>query len=304
MKTTGQELRRSEWDFRPLTPRSPTRKQWRELNAAICYEYGRESVSLRKLAAEYSTLPDTLKDQVEERCSLSLLGGHPTATKMSSGLVYFDQIRFWNCIFWPKYFPRTPWLEIPNGERLGRIQQYFYTNPPARVVEINEPQTVDLLSLLQNEPATAELRALLSDRNRRWFTGTGEYMLVRVEYADCNNSDIASAFKELVSKRRPESFPEPRSETSRANVTAAVLNRLAVMRLLNQYSFVDAARLADGQGVTFPIEQREALRMRKRVPPDLREIFLSRSFIEHGLPPLVPSTEFPLRYPTMSGRGR
>lgn len=65
-----RKLAKTEWDFRPLIPKRPNPKQRQEMNAAIHYEYARESPSIRKLAADYAGLPEAVRRDVEEQFSL------------------------------------------------------------------------------------------------------------------------------------------------------------------------------------------------------------------------------------------
>ena len=114
MKSDMGELSEQEWDFRPLIHKRPRSEQRSELHAAIIHEYARESDSIRELAAEYAALPEAVRREVEEQAdqfshSATIYG------PISDKLARFGLVRFWNCVFWPDYFPYTPWLDIPGA---------------------------------------------------------------------------------------------------------------------------------------------------------------------------------------------
>ena len=81
-------------------------------------------------------------------------------------------------------------------------------------------------------------------RGGRYFEGTVERLDVTVDWAVGNNSDIIAAFTDWVRKSRPDWIPETRGDASRANVDAAFLTRLAVMRLMHWYSPTRSLQLA------------------------------------------------------------
>ena len=277
MKRNLDQLSESEWNFLPLIHRNPTPAQRHELRVAIYYEYARESDSLRELARQYAALKGPKTNGAD------LLYAKPQA------LSDFTLIPFWNCILWPEFFPHTPWLEIPASERTKRIQSHVKKRPQEHLLRINES---DQLAHYE-----------LPRRGGRCFLGTGENLILWLNWAEANNKEIVEVFAKWVRESRPKRYPEPRGDASRENVTAALLTRLAVMRLLHSRSHWDALALADGK-VKMPMQQSNALKMRQQVPADLHRIFQSESFEKAGCLPLVPASEFPRRWATHSERKR
>ena len=259
-----------EWDFRPLIHKNPTQQQREELRAAIYYEYGRESDSIRRLASAYAKLPGP------KATAADLLNAKPEA------LFHFTLIPFWNCIFWPQYFPSKPWLEIPPQQRTRRVQTYVKWKQ-VTLLRIN-----DWDDLAPDE---------IPKRGWRCFVGTGENLILWLNWASANNSDIVAAFAHWVRKSRPENHPEPRGDASRENVTAALLTRLAVMRLLHSYTHSEALALVRGK-MKMPDEPSNALAMRKDVRRDLHRVFQSETFKMAHTCPLISSEERPRRWAT------
>lgn len=288
MKSTSGKPSDKEWDFSPLLRKILTTEQRVQQHAAIYYEYARESGSLRKLAAKYSRLPEDAKSEVDERFSLTPLHGGLGPRRVPPALVQLDVIPFWNCILWPEFFPDTPWLDIPQGERRKRIERYMVANPSGPIIEINK---LDELNGWR-----------LPKLGQRSISGTVEYLVVAVNWAGGNDSDIAAAFADFLRKSRPKDFPELRGDASRGNVTAAFLTRLAVMRLLNSYNFRDATIIADTLRIKIPIYQSDALKMRQRVRADLHRLFLSETFRQLKKVALLTAAELPIHYDTATAR--
>src|SRR5439155_10991556 len=108
----------SEWDFRSLFHQHANERQRFELRAAVFYEYARESAAIRKLAEQFSKLPRSLQEEIE----LSRWSNHRLITRK---LFFFTGLPFSHCILWPKFFPKTPWLEIPISERYTAVTRYI-----------------------------------------------------------------------------------------------------------------------------------------------------------------------------------
>ncbi len=277
MGSGEDQLTKAEWDFRPLIHKQPTVEQRQELNAAIRYEYGRESESIRKLAEEFAALSE---DELEEK-------GVLTFPKRGT-LFLFTVLPFWNCIFWPRFFPNTPWLSIPSEERLRRIQSFAAAHLPRNYLEINERD---------------DLREWeLPKKGGRKFVSTTENLIVSIDWAAANNEEIISAIADWVRKSRPTTIREPRGDASRHNITAAFLTRLAVMRLLHQHKHLEAVEIALDHGLKMPRHQSNALRMRSQVCSDLRKIFQEEAFESTGNAPLVPHDEVPRCFSTLAER--
>ncbi len=273
-------LRESEWDFRPLIHKHPTQEQREELRAAIFYEYGRESDSIRRLASAYAKLPGP------KAMAADLLNAR------SEALFDFTLIPFWNCIFWPGVFPEKAWLEIPPQERTQRVQTFVKWQQEA-LLKINE----------WDELAPYET----PKRGGRCFVGTGENLILWLNWANANNSEIVDAFASWVRASRPKEYAEPRGDASRENVTAAFLTRLAVMRLLHSYplsNILDKALEFEDGKMKMPKLQSNALRMRHAVRRDLHRLFQSESFTKAGGSPLIPALELPRRWTTFSAQER
>jgi hypothetical protein len=202
----------TEWDFRSLIHEEPTVLQRQELHAAIRYEYARESDAIRKLGEGFAELSD---DQLEQ--SRTLMFPKPRRLRL------FTAFPFWNCIFWPRFFPRVPWLEILQEERSERVKDYVAAHPPKPSLEINEVDNF----------ADWELPL----KRGRIRIGTGENLIVSIDWSAANNSEILASFRHWLRDSRPGEIPEPRGDASRQNVAAAHLTRLGVMRLLHNYPF-------------------------------------------------------------------
>src|SRR5437763_4140439 len=89
----------AEWDFCSLIHKHPTDAQRHELRAAVYYEYARESPSIRKLAKQFSELPRSLRSQ-----------RWTSHRSITDELFFFTGLAFSHCVFWPKFFPTSPWL--------------------------------------------------------------------------------------------------------------------------------------------------------------------------------------------------
>ena len=277
MNAPNEKLREGEWDFRPLIHKNPTQEQREELRAAIYYEYARESDSIRKLASAYAELSGP------KAVAADLHNAKPEA------LSHFTLIPFWNCVFWPDFFPEKSWLEIPSEERTQRVQT-FVKWKQATLLKINE----------WDDLAPYEI----PKRGTRCFLGVGENLILWLNWANANNSDIVAAFATWVRASRPKEMPEPRDDASRENVTAALLTRLAVMRLLHYFPYFtkseseDVWRFAAGK-LKMP-EQSKALAKRREAGKDFRRLFQSETFEKLGFFPLIPKQEFPRRWATFS----
>lgn len=125
----------------------------------------------------------------------------------------FPLIPFWSCIFWPKYFPGTPWLEIPKPARAKRIQRYLKGRLRQPLVRINEWDELESYETPK--------------RGGRCILGGGENLILWINWAEANNTEIIEAFAEWVRESRPKQYPEPRGDASRENVTATYLTRLS-----------------------------------------------------------------------------
>ena len=289
MKGNTGKLAETEWNFGPLIHKEPTSEQRSELLAAIIYEYARESDSIRKLAAEYVTLPEAVRRDAEEGACLF---AHSATFygPVSPELARMGLVAFKNCILWPKYFPETPWLDIPAGERIQRVQKYREFESKGNLLTINE--------------CDESYRDRLPMNDARFFSGGAELLVVCVNWAAGNNSDIVAAFTDWVGKSRPGEIPEPRGDASRANVDAAYLTRLAVMRLRHSYQHSDAWILAKDHGLRMPSQQSNALKMRHKVKVDQRRLFQSEGFPGYLGGPLIAAGEVPRSWSTARARRR
>ena len=289
MKRMSGVMSEKDWNFRPLIHESPTDEQRWELKAATCYEYARESDSIRKLAAEYAALPDDLRCEAEEKFSLTPIHAHPCARHVSPSLVYMDTIPFWNCILWPEFFPETAWMEIARSVRKARVQRYREANAPKPLVRINKFDVKDGWRV--------------PTRNGRSITGSVGTLVLEVDWAAGNNSDIVAALAPLIGKMRPRTIPEPRGDNSRDNVSAGFLTRLAVMRLLNRYPFSQAYDLAADRGFKIPSEPNNALKMRRQAKLDLHRFFHSADLAFAGKNLFIRADERPRSW-EMPGKRR
>ena len=272
-------LHPTEFDFRPLLHKHPSDAERAELRAAIYYEYARESDSIRKLAEEYEALPVEVRNYEPE-----LFQKNPLSS-------YFKTFtRFWNCIFWPDYFPHTAWLDIPPPERTNRIQSYLEEHPAGFLLQINK----------RDELKEWEF----PKRGRRIYSGGDEILIVEVNWAGGGNDDIINAFAEWVRSSRPKQYPPPRNDASRENVTAALLTRLAVMRLLHRFKHGEALNIAKDVGVRMPNQQSSALIMRQKVRNDIRRIFKCEDFRLATGTPLIPEAELPRAWGTVAEQQR
>ena len=237
MKGKLDDLPASEWDFRPLIHECPSPLERIELQAAICYEYARESSSIRKLAEEYAGLPRDVKHDVEHNGSLFAHSESMFSGPVSEKLADFEIIPYWNCVLWPKFFPHTPWLDIPPYKRIKRAMAYVssYGREALRVNQWN----------LIPYPIRHPVPEMPLNPGARFISSTVESLLISVDWTAGTNDDIINTFEDWVRKSRPEKFPSPRSDRSRKNVTVALLTRLGVMRLLNKYSYENATKEAD-----------------------------------------------------------
>jgi hypothetical protein len=273
----SEALSEAEWDFRELICDDPSAEQGHELDAAILYEYGRESESIREMAAEY-TAPANYGIEKEG-----------TLKYPECGIpAFLTAVPFWNCILWRPYFPETPWLRIPGEERRRRVQVY-----------LTDAQKPWLRIIRKDDLAKWELRM----RKGLTFVDRKEIVSVFIDWAAGNNSEIVSAFGDWVRKSRPEDIPEPRGDASRRNVKAAFLKRLAVMRLLHHYPFTRALILAERRELTMPQRQSNALRMRQDVATDLRTVFAADLFAREQ-EFIMPLDELPRSWNTLSEQRR
>jgi len=274
---TEPKLSPTEWDFRSLIHNKPTVLQRQELHAAIRYEYARESDAICKLGEEFAELSD---DQVEQRGTLMF--------PKPGGLQLFTVCPFWNCIFWPKFFPRVAWLRIPQEERTRRVEDYVAAEPP-RSLKINE---VDHFAEWELPPKTGRIRI-----------GNVENLIVSIDWSMANDSEIVRAFGQWVRKSRPGDIPEPRGDASRQNVEAAYLTRLGVMRLLHYYPFWSAREHALDWELKIPPRQSNALRMRQEVRKDLRGMF-GADLLKLAGKFLIPPEELPRSWYTITEQQR
>jgi hypothetical protein len=272
----------AEWDFRLLIHKLPTDKQRHELRAAIYYEYARESPAIRSLSKKYGNLPDQLRRDFQSlRWS-----GDPA---ISEPLFFLSSLPFANCILWSEYFPKMPWLLIPQPARDERIAHYLESSSRA---------LFELKALDQVRPWE------VSDPATRRFTSSIEHLLIAIDWTGGSNNDIAEALANWIRKNRPSRFPPPHDDASRENVNGAFLTRLAVMRLLHTHAHLDAVDQADRHGLPMPKQQSKALSARKRVLADIRRVFQSEGFKQVTGKPLIPAKEFPLSWRTLAREKR
>ncbi len=311
MNKAREQISPTEWDFRALIHKNPTPEQRRELHAAIFYEYARESDSIRDLVREYVALPAAMRRDIEG--GRDNLTGHcypMCAGPVSKKLARMDLICCQSCILWPRYFPKTPWLQIPPRERAARLALSKMDQGPGFLLEINEHG---------GEPAKAKLTTSefmeideadwikgfrIPPPGGRVHLGSVEHLLVSINWAGGNNKDLSAAFADWLRKSRPKEYPEPRGDASRWNVDAAYLTRLAVMRLLHSFTYTAAAALADRHQCPMPAEHNDALKVRQRVRADLRKLFLGEAFENQRVEALIPKSEFPRSYPTITEEKR
>ena len=196
----------NDWNFQPLIHKNPSIAQRDELWAAIVYEYARESDSIRKLAQEYASLPADLRND-----KFSLHRKNPL-------IAYFMCVCPWEFVFWPEFFPQTPWLTIPRAERDKRIKSCLASRSPEFLLKINELDSIDPLEL--------------PTKGCRHYSYDFERLIVEVNWGSGSNNDIIAAFGKHIRENRPPGNPPPRGDASRQNVIAAFLTRLAQLRLL------------------------------------------------------------------------
>ena len=287
---TGKLLEK-DWVFRPLIHKRPTDEQRRELHAAIFYEYARESDSIRRLAAEYAALPKNLRSHLEEKACLRQPQRKLTKP-ISQKLARMDFVPFKYCILWPEFFPETPWLDIPPNERTQRVQLCRKLELQSRgsLLTINECEDLD--------------RDKLPARGGRCYINTGEVLIVWLDWALGNNSDIVGVLADWVAKSRPKWIKEKRGDGSRANVDAAFLTRLAVMRLLHWYPHDKATDLADQHNFKIPPLHTNALRMRHNVRKDQRRLFQPEEVPAFLGGVLIPAEELPRSWNTLPEQRR
>jgi hypothetical protein len=127
----GDKLSEAEWNFRPLLHQKPTRQHRLEIRAAIRYGYARESEAICRMGQAFAELPE---DQLEETEGLTF--PKPDLVRL------FTCVPFWSLIFWPKFFPRIPWLLIPHEERISRVESYKKANPPRPHLRINKWENI------------------------------------------------------------------------------------------------------------------------------------------------------------------
>jgi hypothetical protein len=279
----GSPLAKSEWDFRPLIHKRPTQLQRYELRAAVFYEYARESPTICELAERFSNLPRKLRDKPE-------LSRWSNDRRITREFFFFTGLPFFHCIFWPKFFPKTPWLDIPSAERHAAVERYI------------ERTSATLFEIKDFEDARGW--EVSNQEVRRYKSSGIEHLLILINWAAGTNDQIIASFAGWVRNNRPAQFPAPRTHTSRQNVTDAFLTRLTVMRLLHNCSHDDALELAQTHGLKFPKQQSNALLMRQRVRDHIPLLFQSRAFQANTGTPLIPPTERPRSWQTVSYRRR
>jgi hypothetical protein len=282
-RSSGAALSSSEWDFRSLLHKCPNEIQRHELRVAIFYEYARESSTIREIAHQFSKLPSALRREFGLRqCSK-----HPRITRK---LFFISSLPFSHCVFWPTFFPRTPWLKIPPSERRAAVEQYV------------RRMTATLFEIKSYD----EIREWeVSDKETRRFTSSGiEHLAVAIDWTVGSNDQIIAAFASWIRNNRPEALPSPRSDASRENVAAAFLTRIAVMRLLHKYSHYEALGLAQSHGLKMPKQQSNALTARRRVAHNLPWLFQSQAFQANTGHPLIPSAERPRSWRTVTEQQR
>jgi hypothetical protein len=140
-------LSTSEWDFSPLMQKDLNQMQRFELRAAIFYEYARESVSIRELAKQFSELPRPLRSR-----------RWATHRSFTEELFFFTGLPFSHFVFWPQFFPTTPWLEIPRSRRETAVRRYI------------KRTTATLFDLKSYDEVR---RWEVSDKEARRFTSSG-----------------------------------------------------------------------------------------------------------------------------------
>jgi hypothetical protein len=251
-------LPQSEWDFRCLIHRHATELERHELRAAVFYEYARESPTIRNIARKFAKLPRKMRTEFE----VFRWSNNP---RITSELFFFSGLPFSHCILGSKFFPDTPWLEIPKSERNAAVERYI-EKTRAILFEITAYGDVKHWEV--------------SDQySRRFKTSSGiEHVLIAINWTAGVNDQIIRAFGDWVRHNRPKQFPPPRNDASRRNITAAFLTRLANMRLLHNCSHSDAFDLAQHHHLKLPKQQSNALRRRVQVRKDISLLFQSRAF--------------------------
>jgi hypothetical protein len=141
----------------------------------------------------------------------------------------------------------------------------------------------------------------VSDKKARRFTTSGiEHLIIAINWSAGSNDKIIAALANWIRHKRPAQFPPPQGDASRENVAAAFLTRIAVVRLLHNYSHAEALRLAQWHGLKMPKQQSNALRMRQKVRSDIPLIFQSAAFKAVTGRTLIPPNERPLSWRTVS----
>jgi hypothetical protein len=247
-------LDRREWDFRPLLSDEPTFLQKQELRCAIFYEYARESPTVRSLV-------ETLR------------GGIPSS--LTQGMT--GPSSWQPCVLSHPEFPRTPWLGLPTALRERLVER---CDRRSTLFEILESERIDVSEL--------------SSASHKKYFGTVEKVAIAIDWSAGTNDDIIEAVASWVRNSRPASFPSPRADSSRENVAAAFLSRLAVARLLNHHPHTTALDYALEHGISMFKQQGKAANSRKLVRDDIRRIFGADYFKKTFGKELVPPDELPL----------
>jgi hypothetical protein len=214
----------------------------------------------------------------------------PAETATSDGLFFLASLTFSNCILWPKFFPETPWLAIPKPIRARRITRYLNSNRKI---------------LFEIKKGTKVRYWEISDSDTRRFKSSGiEHRVIMFDWASGSNNEIIAAFADWVRHSRPPQFPSPRDDASRENVNAALLTRLAVMRLLHTHAHRDAVEHAHRHGLRMPKYQGKASSTRRKVRSDIRRIFQAAAFRIVTGETLIPADEVPRCWNTLTEQRR
>ena len=286
-----EALHPHEWNFDAVTDPA-------ELAACCCWEYARESPSIRRIRAQFEYSPTALNEDIDRVLSIGAL---------AKILFMYPESLFQ---FGARAFPH-PWQSLPPRRR-QELAKIAASKPAAFKVENSvwvanclahhanalvlqtaqrrheqELEWQRVLALAKVDPLAAKRtieqgkqeRVKRNENNHpfiRWSDG-GETLILTVNWTHRNLQELADEFLKWAKRIRPHDLRKPNGNTSATPTLRADLARLAVWRLLSVYSpkqllGKDRVRVRDGKlirnTVTPPIPECVAVWQSKQFKGD------------------------------------
>ena len=218
-----EALHPDEWNFDAVTDPA-------ELAACCCWEYARESVSIRKIRAQFEHSPTVLGPDVERVLSIGALA------KM---FFMYPESPFQ---FGARAFP-YPWQSLPQRRR-QELAKIAMSKPAAFKVEnsvwvanclASHARALELQTAQRRGKEEGWWKQVEGCPSIRWSDG-GETLIVTVNWTHRNLQDLADEFLKWAKRIRPHDLRKPNGNITTARTLRADLTYLAAMRLLSVFT--------------------------------------------------------------------